>query len=109
MHCCTSRRILFLDEPTAGLDPASRAIVWDTVHELREQTGLTVFLTTHYMEETEEADRVCVIDHGRIVADGTPAKLRSQYSTSVLTVTSADAGRPGAARGAERGTPVGRG
>jgi multidrug/hemolysin transport system ATP-binding protein len=82
--------ILFLDEPTAGLDPASRAIVWDTVHELREQTGLTVFLTTHYMEETEEADRVCVIDQGRIVADGTPAKLRSEYSTSVLTVTSAD-------------------
>jgi multidrug/hemolysin transport system ATP-binding protein len=84
-------RILFLDEPTAGLDPASRAIVWDTVHELREQTGLTVFLTTHYMEETEEADRVCVIDQGRIVADGTPAKLRSQYSTSVLTVSSGDA------------------
>lgn len=82
--------ILFLDEPTAGLDPASRAIVWDTVHELRQQTGLTVFLTTHYMEETEEADRVCVIDRGRIVADGTPAKLRSEYSTSVLTVTSSD-------------------
>lgn len=82
--------ILFLDEPTAGLDPASRAIVWDTVHELREQTGLTVFLTTHYMEETEEADRVCVIDQGRIVADGTPAKLRAQYSRSVLTVVSSD-------------------
>lgn len=82
--------ILFLDEPTAGLDPASRAIVWNTVHKLREQTGLTVFLTTHYMEETEEADRVCVIDQGRIVADGTPAKLRSEYSRSVLTVTSTD-------------------
>jgi multidrug/hemolysin transport system ATP-binding protein len=83
-------RILFLDEPTAGLDPASRAIVWDTVHELREQTGLTVFLTTHYMEETEEADRVCVIDHGRIVADGTPAQLRAEHSRSVLTVVSRD-------------------
>lgn len=82
--------ILFLDEPTAGLDPASRAIVWNTVHDLREQTGLTVFLTTHYMEETEEADRVCVIDRGRIVADGTPAKLRAEYSDSVLTVVSAD-------------------
>ena len=82
--------IIFLDEPTAGLDPASRAIVWSTIHGLREQTGLTVFLTTHYMEETEEADRVCIIDRGRIIADGTPAELRAQHSNSVLTVTSSD-------------------
>jgi len=82
--------ILFLDEPTAGLDPRSRAILWRTVHGLRLETGLTVFLTTHYMEETEEADRVCIIDRGRIVADGTPAALRAQYSSSILTVTSAD-------------------
>jgi multidrug/hemolysin transport system ATP-binding protein len=82
--------IIFLDEPTAGLDPASRAIVWSTIHGLREQTGLTVFLTTHYMEETEEADRVCIIDRGRIIADGTPAELRSRHSNSVLTITSAD-------------------
>ena len=82
--------IIFLDEPTAGLDPASRAIVWSTIHGLREQTGLTVFLTTHYMEETEEADRVCIIDRGRIIADGTPAALRAEHSNSVLTITSAD-------------------
>ncbi|MET0673825.1 MAG: ABC transporter ATP-binding protein [Microbacterium pygmaeum] len=82
--------IIFLDEPTAGLDPASRAVVWSTIHGLREQTGLTVFLTTHYMEETEEVDRVCIIDRGRIVADGTPADLRAAHSTSVLTITSAD-------------------
>ncbi|GAA1986867.1 ABC transporter ATP-binding protein [Microbacterium pumilum] len=82
--------IVFLDEPTAGLDPASRAIVWSTIHELREQTGLTVFLTTHYMEETEEADRVCIIDRGRIIADGTPAELRAEHSNSILTITSAD-------------------
>ncbi|WP_439594071.1 ATP-binding cassette domain-containing protein [Microbacterium sp.] len=82
--------ILFLDEPTAGLDPRSRAILWRTVHDLRRETGLTVFLTTHYMEETEEADRVCIIDRGRIIADGTPAALRAQYSTSILTVTSSD-------------------
>jgi multidrug/hemolysin transport system ATP-binding protein len=81
--------ILFLDEPTTGLDPASRAIVWHTIHELRERTGLTVFLTTHYMEETEEVDRVCVIDHGRVVADGTPDELRSEYSSSVLRLTTA--------------------
>lgn len=82
--------ILFLDEPTAGLDPRSRAILWRTVHGLRRETGLTVFLTTHYMEETEEADRVCIIDRGRIIADGTPAALRARYSSSILTVTSAD-------------------
>ena len=85
--------IIFLDEPTAGLDPASRAIVWSTIHELRDRHGLTVFLTTHYMEETEEADRVCIIDAGRIIADGTPAELRAAHSSSILTVTTAD--RPG--------------
>ncbi|MET0297957.1 MAG: ABC transporter ATP-binding protein [Microbacterium sp.] len=82
--------ILFLDEPTAGLDPRSRAILWRTVHGLRRETGLTVFLTTHYMEETEEADRVCIIDRGRIIADGTPAALRAEHSSSILTVTSSD-------------------
>src|SRR6478609_1633474 len=83
-------RILFLDEPTAGLDPASRALVWRTIGELRRTSGLTVFLTTHYMEETEEADRVCIIDRGRIIADGTPAGLRAIHSRSLLTVTSDD-------------------
>ncbi len=78
--------ILFLDEPTTGLDPASRQVVWNSIHELRERTGLTVFLTTHYMEETEEADRVCIIDHGRVVAEGSPADLRAQHSSSVLTL-----------------------
>ena len=82
--------ILFLDEPTAGLDPASRAVVWSTIHGLRERRGLTVFLTTHYMEETEEADMVCIIDAGRIVAEGTPAQLRAAHSRSILTVTSRD-------------------
>ena len=82
--------IIFLDEPTAGLDPASRAQVWSTIQALRDRHGLTVFLTTHYMEETEEADRVCLIDHGRIVAQGTPAELRAKHSRSVLTVTTRD-------------------
>lgn len=84
-------QILFLDEPTAGLDPASRAAVWSAVDRLRVEHGLTVFVTTHYMEETEEADHVCIIDSGRIVAEGTPAALRARYSSSVLTVDSADA------------------
>jgi multidrug/hemolysin transport system ATP-binding protein len=83
-----SPSILFLDEPTAGLDPASRAIVWSTIHDLRDRHGLTVFLTTHYMEETEEADLVSIIDRGKVIAQGTPAQLRAKHSHSVLTVTS---------------------
>ncbi|WP_188744722.1 ABC transporter ATP-binding protein [Agromyces bauzanensis] len=82
--------IVFLDEPTTGLDPASRQMVWRTLRELRERTGLTVFLTTHYMEETEEADQVAIIDHGRLIAEGSPAELRAKYSSSVLTVTTAE-------------------
>ncbi len=85
-----SPSILFLDEPTAGLDPASRAIVWSTIRDLRERQGLTVFLTTHYMEETEEADLVSIIDEGRIIAQGTPTALRAQYSHSILTISSRD-------------------
>lgn len=82
--------ILFLDEPTAGLDPASRIAVWRTVQSLRVQRGLTVFLTTHYMEETEEVDSVCIIDAGRVVAEGTPTQLRATHSHSILTITTAD-------------------
>ena len=81
--------IVFLDEPTTGLDPASRQAVWHTIHELRERVGLTVFLTTHYLEETEEADRVCIIDRGRIIAEGTPDDLRARYSSSILTLVTA--------------------
>lgn len=82
--------VLFLDEPTAGLDPASRALVWQTLHELSARTAFTIFLTTHYLEETEEAERVCIIDGGRIIADGTPAGLRARYSRSILQVTTGD-------------------
>jgi multidrug/hemolysin transport system ATP-binding protein len=79
--------VLFLDEPTAGLDPGSRALVWRTLHELSARADLTIFLTTHYLEETEEAARVCIIDEGRIIADDTPAHLRARHSRSVLSVT----------------------
>ncbi len=81
-----SPALLFLDEPTAGLDPQSRENVWNTVHQLRTELGLTLFLTTHYMEETENANRVLVIDHGRAIAEGSPAQLRSKYSSTSLTV-----------------------
>lgn len=84
--------LLFLDEPTAGLDPASRAAVWSTIRMLRERRGLTVFLTTHYMEETEEADDVCIIDAGVLIAEGSPRGLRAAHSRSILTVTTRDVG-----------------
>ncbi len=82
--------ILFLDEPTAGLDPASRVAVWSAIARLQRDRGLTVFLTTHYMQETEDADQVTVIDAGRAVASGTPSALRAKYSRSLLTVTTSD-------------------
>lgn len=78
--------VLFLDEPTAGLDPQSREQIWSAIGQLRQDLGTTVFLTTHYMEETERAQRVCIIEQGEIVAEGTPAELRAQHSSSILTV-----------------------
>lgn len=76
--------VLFLDEPTSGLDPHSREKVWNAITTLRETAGLTVFLTTHYMEEAENANVVMIIDHGRSVAHGTPLELRTKYSTTLL-------------------------
>jgi multidrug/hemolysin transport system ATP-binding protein len=81
-----SPRILFLDEPTAGLDPHGRSQVWQAIQDVRESQGMTVFLTTHYMAETEQTDLVCIIDDGQIVAQGTPVDLRARYSLSLLTV-----------------------
>lgn len=82
--------LLFLDEPTAGLDPQSREQVWKTIHALRASKGLTVFLTTHYMEETEEADQIAIINAGELIVQGTPSELRAKYSSSFLTVTTSD-------------------
>ncbi|CAM3902263.1 ATP-binding cassette domain-containing protein [Tsukamurella ocularis] len=83
-------RILFLDEPTTGLDPDSRDRVWSTILDLQKRLRLTVFLTTHYMEEAERADRVAIIDHGRIVTAGTPTELRSAHAKDELRVTLRD-------------------
>lgn len=77
-------KILFLDEPTTGLDPKTRAIVWEVIHKLREDTGLTVFLTTHYMEETADCDNVVVINKGEIVAQGSPNALKKSYAHNSL-------------------------
>jgi ABC-2 type transport system ATP-binding protein len=78
--------VLFLDEPTTGLDPQARARLWDEIRKLRE-TGTTVFLTTHYLEEADAlCDRLAIIDHGKIVAEGSPDELKRQIAGDVLTV-----------------------
>ncbi len=78
-------KIIFLDEPTLGLDPQTRNQLWSHIKKLNEEEQVTVFLTTHYMEEAERvAHRIAIIDHGRIIAQGTPAELRAQTSTETL-------------------------
>ena len=75
-------KILFLDEPTTGLDPKSRKIVWDYIDYLRKEKGMTIFLTTHYMEETRDANHVVILDKGEVIARGTPSELKSTYASS---------------------------
>lgn len=77
-------RILFLDEPTTGLDPMSRKLVWDYIDYLRKEKHMTIFLTTHYMEEVRDADRVVILDKGKIVANDTPAGLKNKYTGTRL-------------------------
>jgi ABC-2 type transport system ATP-binding protein len=80
-------RILFLDEPTEGLDPASRQAIWQEIGRLNAEAGLTVLLTTHYLEEADRlADRLAIVDHGRIVAEGTPAEMKASIGGDVVTV-----------------------
>lgn len=83
-------KILFMDEPTTGLDPQTRKSVWDTIRNLQKGTGMTVFLTTHYMEEAANADYVAIIDNGLISAKGTPAELRAKYTTDILRLLPKD-------------------
>ena len=77
-------KIFFLDEPTTGLDPKSRRMIWDHIRKLREEQNLTIFLTTHYMEETAEADRVVILDKGQVIATGSPSELKSRYTSPKL-------------------------
>ena len=79
-----SPKILFLDEPTTGLDPQTRAGIWETVRRLQRESGMTVFLTTHYMEEADSADYVVVLDNGRVKAKGTPNQLKKEYAADCL-------------------------
>lgn len=78
--------ILVLDEPTTGLDPQTRKLLWDVVTELRRQKGMTVFLTTHYMEEATDADYVIILDSGKISAKGTPLDLKNTYTGDFITI-----------------------
>lgn len=79
-------KILILDEPTTGLDPQTRRILWNVIASFRKNENMTVFLTTHYMEEAAEADYVVMIDHGKIAAEGTPLELKSRYTGDYVTI-----------------------
>ena len=83
--------ILILDEPTSGLDPHTRKLLWDEIFKLNKEQGITVLLTTHYMEEAAEADDVVIIDHGEIVAHGTPTELKEMFSSDRLTIVPKEA------------------
>lgn len=83
-------RVLFLDEPTLGLDPQTRNTIWDFINTLRKQEKITVFMTTHYMEEAENCDRIAIIDHGRIIAEGTPATLKQMVRGDVIHLVTED-------------------
>ncbi len=96
--------LVFLDEPTTGLDPQSRANLWDHITKLRDELGGTVFLTTHYLDEADHlCDRLLVIDHGRIVASGTKEELKAGVGGDAVTVTLADPGRRPEASGVMAG------
>jgi ABC-2 type transport system ATP-binding protein len=84
-------QILFLDEPTLGLDPQTRQNIWTHLKDLRARTGVTIFMTTHYMDEAEYCDRIAIIDKGQIVALGTPDQLKAMVGGDVVTMTSSRA------------------
>lgn len=88
VHC---PRVLFLDEPTQGLDPQTRAHIWEYIVKLQKQNHTTVFLTTHYMDEAEISDKVAIIDHGRIVAFDTPHNLKKQHASRTVRLRTNDA------------------
>lgn len=86
-------KILIFDEPTTGLDPQTRKLLWDVVTDLRQREKLTVFLTTHYMEEAAEADFVVILDSGKIVGEGTPLMLKNTYAGDFITLYGVEEGQ----------------
>jgi ABC-2 type transport system ATP-binding protein len=85
-----SPRVLFLDEPTVGLDPQTRASIWDYIGQLRRTEDITIFLTTHYMDEAEYCDRIAIIDHGSLIALGTPEDLKASVGTDRVRIRTED-------------------
>ena len=83
----TNPKVLFLDEPTTGLDPQSRIDLWNVINDVRKEFNTTIFLTTHYMEEVNSADRVAIIDGGKILCIDTPENLKSKYSNDIVKLT----------------------
>ena len=83
-------RVLFLDEPTVGLDPQTRASIWEYINELKSREDITIFLTTHYMDEAEHCDRIAIIDHGQIVAIDTPEALKASVGKDRVQIHTAD-------------------
>jgi len=90
LHC---PKVLFLDEPTLGLDPQTRNRIWEYILELRQREGTTIFLTTHYMDESENADRIAIIDHGKLVAMDTPEGLKKLVGKDIISVKTDDDNR----------------
>jgi ABC-2 type transport system ATP-binding protein len=83
-------QVLFLDEPTVGLDPASRRSLWEYLRQVRAETATTIFLTTHYLEEAEEADTICIINRGKVVSTGTPAQVKAELVEEYLLLDAED-------------------
>ena len=83
-------KMLFLDEPTVGLDPQTRSHIWEYILRLKKKAGITIFLTTHYMDEAEISDRIAIIDHGRIIALDTPDHLRNDIGGDIVELVTAD-------------------
>jgi len=83
-------KVLFLDEPTLGLDPQTRTRIWEYMLELQQREGITIFLTTHYMDEADKADRIAVIDHGKLIAMDTPEQLKKMVGKDIISVKTGD-------------------
>ncbi|WKK94495.1 hypothetical protein Q0Y04_11230 [Clostridioides difficile] len=88
MNMVSSPKILFLDEPTVGMDVDSRKSMWDMLLKIRDEYGTTIFLTTHYLEEAEQlSDNICIMKNGKDLAQGTPSSLRSYIRQNILRIT----------------------
>jgi ABC-2 type transport system ATP-binding protein len=85
-----SPRVLFLDEPTVGLDPQTRSSIWSYIRELKRREAITIFLTTHYMDEAEHCDRIAIMDHGEVVVEDTPEALKSSVGTDRIALRTDD-------------------